>query len=171
MREASLRAPVLAHLRSQGYAAWADPDGRDYFDVAAVRGEEVGLVELKVADSKAVFAQALRRRAWADWVAVAVPGIRSARRLAGVVDPPLAARVGVWRAGPAGVEVLRPARALKEPGEEDPFDDSRARLRALLTAMERGEVPEGIGWGIFGAPRLASGGRRSTADYRLEEFR
>lgn len=170
MREAELRGPVLAHLRALGYTAWAAPDGHDYFDIAAVRAEEVGLVELKVAASRAVFAQALRRRAWADWVAVAVPGIRSARRLATITTPAIAARVGVWRVRPTGVDELRAARPLRAAGEEDPFAASRSRLRELLNAIGRGDVPEGIDWGFLGAPRLAGAHRRSTADYRLEEF-
>ena len=171
MKEAELRAPVLAHLRARGYRAWAAPDGHDYFDIAAVRGVEVGLVELKVAAAKAVFRQALRRRAWADWVAVAVPGLRSAQRLASVTTPEVAGRVGVWHVRAGAVDELRAARPLREAGEEDPFAESRERLRALLLLLERGEVPEGTDWGFLGSPRLAGGHRRSTIDYRLDEFR
>ncbi len=170
MIEADLRAPVLAHLRARGYLAWADPDGRDYFDIAAIRGEEVGLVELKLADARAVLGQALRRRAWADWVAVAVPGVRAARRLADVREPEVAARVGVWRVADDRVEEIRPAQPLRGEGEPDPFAASRERLRKLLAALARGEVPEGVGWGLSGAPRLVGPGRRSTSDLRLDEF-
>jgi hypothetical protein len=59
---------------------------------------------------------------------------------------------------------------LYAPGEPDPFAESRERLRSLLTLMARGEVPEGIDWGFAGSPRLAGDHRRSTADWRLEEF-
>lgn len=170
MRESELRAPVLAHLRSRGYAAWAAPDGRDYFDIAALRGGLVGLVELKVADGPKVFAQALRRRAWADWVAVAVPGLRTARRLATIREPAVAGRIGVWRVGPEGVVELRAAEPLRDPEAGDPFAESRARVRELLEGLGSGEIGPGIDWGIFGGPRPLGPGRRSTADYRLEEF-
>ena len=170
MKEAELRPPVLAHLERQGYRAWAAPDGHDYFDIAAVRGDEVGLVELKIADAKAVFGQALRRRAWADWVAVALPGLRSARRLAAIRTPERADRVGVWLVRSDRVEELRPARPLYGPGEPDPFAPSRGRLRTLLQAIERGEVSEEFGWGFVGSPPIADGRRRSTATWRLDEF-
>ncbi len=170
MKEEELRAPVLAHLEAQGYRAWADPDGHDYFDIAAVRGEEIGLVELKVASARRVFIQALRRRAWADWVAVALPSARAARRLVAAPQPDLARRVGVWVVEQGRVRELRPAAALYGEGEPDPFVESRERLRSLLTSMARGEMPAGIGWGFVGAPRLAGAHRRSTADWRLEEF-
>lgn len=171
MREEELRAPVLAHLASLGYEAWAAPDGRDYFDIVAVKAEEVGLVELKVAAAARVFAQALRRRAWADWVAVALPSRRAAVRLRDAPGAFRADRIGIWVAMPgAGVEVLRPAEPLVRAGEEDPFGEARDRFRALVAARRSGEVPEGVDWGIFGAPRLPGPGRRSTRDWRLEEF-
>jgi hypothetical protein len=168
--EHDLRAPVLAHLARDGYRAWAAPDGRDYFDIVACRGAEVGLVELKVANAAKVFAQAVRRRAWADWVAVALPGERAARRLLTMVQAPLAERVGVWQVTGASVRVLRPARPLWPVGGEDPFAEARARFRALVDQLRSGELPDGVDWGIFGAPRLPGRGRRSTRDWRLEEF-
>jgi len=170
VKEVELRPPVLAHLEHQGYRAWADPDGRDYFDIAALRDREVGLVELKVASARAVFVQALRRRAWAGWVAVALPSRRAARRLVWAPQPERARRVGVWVVERGKVDEMRAAAPLCAPGERDPFLESRERLRGLLTAMARGEVPDGVRWGFAGSPRLAGAHRRSTADWRLEEF-
>jgi len=170
MRESELRGPVCAHLESNGYRTWVAPDGRDYFDIVALRGEEIGLVELKVSAARQVFGQALRRRAWADWVAVAIPGRRAAERLVARAGSDRAGRVGVWVVGKDGVTELRPALRMYADGEATPFEEARAEFRERLRILETGELPEGIDWGIFGAPRLAGPHRRSTKDWRLEEF-
>ncbi len=170
MKEIELRAPVRAHLEAQGYRTWADPDGHDYFDIVALRGEELGLVELKVSAARQVFGQALRRRAWADWVAVAIPGRRAAARLIERAGAERSERIGVWVVADGRVEELRPARALYRPDEEAPFERARAALRTMLRALESGAIPEGSDWGIFGSPRLPGAHRRSTRDWRLEEF-
>ncbi len=170
MRESELRAPVRAHLEAQGYRVWTAPDGRDYFDMVALRGEEIGLVELKVSAARQVFGQALRRRAWADWVAVAIPGRRAAERLIARPSADRAERVGIWVVEGERVRELRAARAMYGPGEATPFETARARFRDLLRALESGELPDGIDWGIFGSPRLPGRQRRSTRDWRLEEF-
>jgi len=170
LRESELRAPVRAHLEAQGFRTWIAPDGRDYFDLVALRGEEIGLVELKVSAARQVFGQALRRRAWADWVAVAIPGRRAAERLLARPAADRAERVGIWIVGPSGIRELRSARPMYAEGEPRPFEEARARFRELLRALESGELPDGIDWGIFGAPRLPGAHRRSTRDWRLEEF-
>ena len=171
LRESELRAPVLAHLEGLGYTAWAAPDGRDYFDVVALRGEEIGLVELKVSAARQVFVQALRRRAWADWVAVAIPGRRAAERLRDRPSAERAERVGIWLVESGRVREIRPARPLYAPGEAQPFAETREEFLAVLRSLASGEIPAGMDWGIFGAPRLAGAHRRSTRDWRLEEFR
>jgi hypothetical protein len=170
VKESDLRAPVLAHLAAQGYRAWASPDGRDYFDIVALRGEEVGLVELKLRAARQLFGQAQRRRAWANWVAVAMPGQKAATSILGRPTTPVAARIGVWWVDGTIVHELRPAQRLYAEGEPDPFAEARAMLRAQLAQVADGTVPEGVDWGLFGAPRLPGAHRRSTRDWRLEEF-
>jgi hypothetical protein len=164
IHEAELRAPVRAHLEAQGYRVWTDPDGRDFLDVVAARGEEIGLVELKVADWKTVRAQAVVRRALADWVAVAVPSVTLADRILGSLRGPVAPRIGVWVATPDGVGVRRPALPLERPTEGTSADEARTGFRALLAAAQAGEIPEGVAWG--GSARRTGRGR----SYRLEEF-
>ena len=170
MRESDLRAPVLAHLARHGYRGWAAPDGRDYFDIVARRGEEIGLVELKLHSARRVFEQALRRRAWADWVAVALPGRRAARGLLTRPAAPVAERVGIWWVDGERVDEIRPARPLYEGRPDRPFLEARAQMALLLDRLEDGTVPEGTDWGLFGAPRLPGGTRRSTKEWRLDEF-
>jgi hypothetical protein len=170
VKEAELRAPVRAHLEGLGYRTWIAPDGRDYFDVVALREEEIGLVELKVSAARQVFGQALRRRAWADWVAVAIPGRTAAERLAARPGADRAERVGIWVVEGDRVSEIRPARPMYARGEATPFEEARAQFRGILKLLESGELPDGIDWGIFGAPRLAGAHRRSTKDWRLEEF-
>ena len=170
VNESELRPPVQAHLAAQGYRTWITPDGRDYFDVVALRGEEIGLVELKVSAARQVFVQALRRRAWADWVAVAIPGRRAARRLLARPVADRARRVGIWVVEGGRVDELRPARPMYAPDEAAPFESARQQFRELLRSLESGALPEGIGWGVLGSPRLPGAHRRSTRDWRLEEF-
>ncbi len=135
----------------------------------ARRGPEIGLVELKLSDWRKVFAQAVRRRAWADWVAVALPRESLARRLLDRPEAPRAQRVGVWVVEDGAVRELRPARPLVAAGEADPFAESRARLAARLDELEAGALPAGARWLVPGRPSVG-GSRRTTRDWRLEEF-
>jgi hypothetical protein len=169
-RERELAPAVSAHLESEGYRVWVDPDGTDYFDVIARRGPTLGLVELKLDDGRTVLRQALRRRGWADWVAVAVPDERLARRIA---ERPVAGRglrVGVWWIESGRVHVLRPARPIVAPGEPDPFPGLKAQLHERLDLVESGALPLGVAWNLLPAARRDLPGRRSTRDWRLEEF-
>jgi len=169
VREAELRAPVLAHLAARGDRAWAAPDGHDYFDIVSIGSAGIGLVELKVAAAERVFAQALRRRAYADWVAVAIPSERAGRRLLTLPQAPLARHVGVWAVGADGtVHELREARPIVL--DDDPFALARARFREVVEALVSGQLPEGIDWAGTMGPGLPGAGRRSTRDWRLEEF-
>lgn len=170
MRESELAPPVRAHLEALGYTVWVDPDGSDYLDLVARRGGEVGLVELKVADWKKVVAQALRRRGWGDWVAVALPSPGLARKAVERPATPRGRRVGVWLVRDGRVEVLRPAEPLVAPGESPPFPEMRAALLELTDRLLAGELPEGVGWGLAGAARTADGRLRTTRDWRLPEF-
>ncbi len=165
--ERALLVAVAAEYDRRGYRSYLDPDGTDYFDLAVRRGEEVGLLEGKVAGPSAVLAQALRRRAWADWVAVVLGSARSARRLADRTAGQRSSIVGVWAVEDGRPVELRPARAPPAPG--DPFAETRGRFRALLDAIEHGELPGGVRWsGVPRAVRLASSGR-SFAEWRLDE--
>lgn len=159
--EAELRAPVRAYLEARGYRVWTDPDGRDYLDVVAARATEVGLVELKVADWKTVRAQAVARRALADWVAVALPSERLAERLVASLSGPVAPRIGVLVVAEGGVRELRAPRPLDPPAEGTDAAVLRGAFRDLVRAALAGEIPGGVRWS---APR--GGGRR----YRLDEF-
>lgn len=169
-RETEIVAAARRHLEGQGYRVWVNLDGRDYFDLVARRGSEIGLVEAKVGGSRVVLSQALRRRAWGDWVAVVVSSERGAWRLAGRSSRTRAAPVGVWwaRRG-TGVTVVREALPWRPPGTEDPFADVKARFHRILDAIESGEVPESIPWdGVVREVRRASAGR-GFREWRLDE--
>jgi hypothetical protein len=170
-RETELVAAARQHLEEEGYRVWVDPDGRDYFDLVARRGQEVGLVEAKVAHTRAVLAQALRRRVWGDWVAVIISSERSARGLADRTSGTRAAPVGIWCARGSAITVVRPARPWTVTGEPDPYADLRARLRRILDALESGELPGSVPWdGVVREVRRASGGR-GFSEWRLDEPR
>ena len=167
--EAEIVGAVADHLRGLGYRVRVNLDGIDYFDLVAWRGNEVGLVEAKVSDARAVLGQALKRRAWADWCAVALAGARSAQRLADRTARGRAAPVGVWFVEDGRVEVVREARPWVADGQEDPFADLKARFRAILEALETGDLPAGLPWdGVVREVRRASGGR-GFAEWRLDE--
>lgn len=162
--------PVVRHLEAQGYTVWPDPDGSDYFDVVCRRGNEVGLVELKLADYRKLLAQAHRRRGFADWVAVVLPRSSLVEKLLALPSTERGRRVGVWRVDGDAVVVVRPCQPLRAPGEEEPFPEARARLVELLDVLGSGQLPTGVRWeGIHAVP---GGGRRrrATLDWRLDEF-
>jgi len=168
-RELEVVAAARRHLEREGYRVWVNPDGRDYFDLVARRGREVGLVEAKVVGSRAVLAQALRRRAWGDWVAVTLASERAARALAHRTEGTRAARVGIWYLSGTTVDVVRVARPWASPGEKDPFAELRARFGRVLDAIEAGELPDSVPWeGVVREVRRASGGR-GFAEWRLDE--
>lgn len=166
--------PVLVHrvaefLAEQGYEVRIDPDGTDYFDLVARKGEEVGLVEVKVGNARAVLAQALRRRGWADWSAVALGSARAADRLVARTAATRASPVGVWSVGEESVRVHRAPTPWVRPGADDPFVALRAQFRRWLDLVESAELGEGVRWeGVPGAVRRASGGR-GFREWRLDE--
>ncbi|MCI4320390.1 MAG: hypothetical protein L3K23_09740 [Thermoplasmata archaeon] len=168
--ERALAEPVRRHLESEGYRVWVDPDGSDFLDVVARREGVVGLVELKVADWKTVLVQALRRRAWGDWVAVALPRRSLADKVLARSATGRPERVGVWVVSGESVEVVRPALRLYDPGEPDPFEAPRARLRLFLDALEEGGLPEGFEWGLAAHAAHVTHRRRPALDWTLEEF-
>ena len=167
--ERDLVRAAARHLEAEGFRVRIDPDGRDYFDLVARRGDEVGLVEAKVANSRAVLAQALKRRGWGDWTAVVLGSATSAERLARRTLATRAEPVGVWSVSGDGVRVHRPARRWADPDGPDPFRALRERFRRLLDAIDAGELPEAARWdGVPRAVRRASGGR-GFAEWRLDE--
>jgi hypothetical protein len=166
VKEGELAPAVTAHLTGLGYRVFVNPDGTDYFDVVARRGSEIGLIELKVADYRKVFAQALRRRGFGDWVAVVLPTERRVRRCLDRPAPPLGEKVGLWFVNEGKLEVVRGALPLYEDGREGPFPEQRRQLEELLDHLEGGRIPPGTTWGFV---RHSPGGR-STRDFRLEEF-
>jgi hypothetical protein len=168
--ERALAPPVRRHLEAAGFRVWVDPDGSDFLDVVARRGDEVGLVELKVADWKTVLVQALRRRAWGDWVAVALPRPSLAEKVRARSTVGRAARVGIWVVTGENVQVLRPALPMYDPGDPDPFELPRARLRLFLDAMETGGLPEGFDWGLAAHAAQATHRRRPALDWTMDEF-
>jgi hypothetical protein len=161
---------VAANLEGLGYRVYVDPDGTDYFDLVARRSDEVGLVEGKIRDGRAVLRQALERRAWGDWVGVALASRRAAESLARRTEGTRAAPVGVWAVEGSVVTVVRPSRRWPEAeAGEDPFAPLRARFRRLLEAIDRGELPPGVPWSdVVREARRASGGR-GFAEWRLDE--
>ena len=168
--ESEIVTAARRHLEAEGFRVWVNPDGRDYFDLVARRGAEVGLVEAKVAGTSQVLSQALRRRAWGDWVAVVLASERAAWRLAHRTARTRAARVGVWwaRRG-TGVTVVRAARPWVVDGSSDPFAPLRARFSRLLDLLDAGEVPDSVRWdGVVREVRRASGGR-GFQEWRLDE--
>ena len=169
LSEKEVVATAAAFLRAQGYRVYPNPDTTDYFDLVARRGDEVGLVEAKVSGSRAVMVQALKRRAWGDWVAVVLPSSKAAERLATRTEGTRAAPVGVWVAREGAVRVVREAGPWVRPGEEDPFAELRVRFRAVLDRIDSGEIPPEVRWdGVVRAVRRAGGGR-GFAEWRLDE--
>ena len=171
LRERSLVPVVTEFLTRQGFRVWADPDGSDYFDLVARRGDEVGLVELKLTDWTTVIHQALRRRGWGDWVAVAVPRRSLANRIVARSRARRSESVGVWCVERDSVTVLRPAKPFPEM-KPDPFRPLREHLRESLDLLEQGILPAGTGWRSVRLPQPRPGrpGTLSTALWRLEEF-
>ena len=169
LSEPTIVEVARAHLADRGYRVWVDPDGHDYFDLVARRGDEVGLVEAKVANSRKVLAQALRRRVWGDWTAVVVASVRSATHLADRTEGTRAAPVGIWCLDANAIRVVRAPRPWVVPGATDPYADLRERFRRILDDLENGTLPPGTSWdGVLGQIRRASGGR-GFAEWRLDE--
>lgn len=159
------------YLQGEGFRTYLDLDGTDYFDLVARRGEEVGLVEGKAADRRNVLVQALRRRAWGDWVAVVLGSRRSAERLQDRTVLGRASPVGIWTVEGDRLLVLRPARRWAGAGEDDPFRDLRDRFHRILDRVDRGELPSGALWsGVNREVRRAAGGR-GFLEWRLDEGR
>ncbi len=160
---------VRRHLEEEGYRVYANPDGSDYFDLVARRAGEVGLVELKLARGGPVFYQALRRRAWGDWAAVALSSEGPARRLAETSTHPLRTPVGVWWVHADHVEVLRPARRRDVPLDSPVLRAARAEFEQWLDRIDRGELPPGVRWeGLHREVGRISKGRRFR-EWTLEE--
>jgi hypothetical protein len=169
-KESDLAAPVEQYLASLGYRVWVDPDGSDYFDIVARRGDEVGLVELKLADWKGVLAQAVARRGWGSWTAVVVPRASLGQRLLTHPRNERTSRVGIWLVRGGSIEVLRAAAPSIAPGELDPYEPLRTEFRNLLDAMESGVLPPNVGWTYLrGWARVQQGGRPAKS-WSLEEF-
>jgi hypothetical protein len=157
-------ALVLGPFLSQcGFRVWVDPDGSDYFDMIVQRGDELGLIELKVSDWKRVLVQAVERRAWADWVAVAVPRRSLTKRLLARSTGPVSQRVGILVLDQGHVEVLRPATACGPADLSRPPPELRARLVELLAVSSA----EGVGTPIQWSLPIR---RRQVGALRLEEF-
>jgi hypothetical protein len=168
--EASLGPPVERYLSGLGYRVWIDPDGSGFLDMVAMKDEEVGLVELKVSDWKTVLVQAVRRRAWGDWVAVALPRWSLAQKVIERRSAGRAARVGVWWIDDGELRVLRPARVLYDPGEPDPFSVPRGHFRELLQHLAAGRIEPGYGWDLAVHAARATHRRRPALEWTLEEF-
>jgi len=167
--ESELAGPVGRHLESLGFQVWVDPDGTDYFDVVARRGEELGLVELKLSDWRELLAQAVDRRGYGDWVAVAMPRSGPAERLVARASVGNARRIGVWVVEGESVRVLRPAERWPTNTREL-FRGQREALERLLEV--RSTVPEDAPGMLTAFPprTVRRPGGRSARNWRLEEF-
>lgn len=167
--ERELVTALARLLGARGFRTYVNPDGTDYFDLVARRGDEVGLVEAKISDARTVLSQALRRRAWGDWTAVALPGRVAAQRLAERTRGSRAEAIGIWVVGAGELEEIRAARPWTVPGADDPYAGLRARFREILDALDGGRIPSTVPWSdVPGAVRRASHGRR-FAEWRLDE--
>jgi hypothetical protein len=166
--ESEMVGPVTRFLEGRGYRCYRDPDGQDYLDLVARRGEEIGLVELKLSAAGQVMAQALRRRAWGDWVAVALEGRRAAVRALDSSGGSYRKRVGILAVTGSFVDELRPFQPIHAPGEPHPFPDLKQRLLSLLDAIDAGTLPAGVGWGALWP--ASAGGRRAGREWKLEEL-
>ncbi|HEV2449504.1 MAG TPA: hypothetical protein VGU43_03720 [Thermoplasmata archaeon] len=166
--ESELVAPVTRFFEKRGYRCYRAPDGQDYLDLVARKGGEIGLVELKLSAAATVMTQALRRRGWGDWVAVALEGRRAAVRALDSPGGEYRKRVGILAVEGSFVEELRPYRPIHNPGEPHPFPELKRRLMELLDALDSGTLPPGVGWGALW-PAWA-GGRRAGREWRLDEL-
>ena len=169
---ASSRRPVRTYLESHGYRVWVDPDGTDYYDIIARRGR----------DDRPRRAQALR---WPDGPSAGATAPRLGRlgRGGGAqrAARPADRRVGPWRSAASGSASGRssatrsgssgPPRPFVGPGETDPFERLKASMHERLDLLEAGTLPEGVAWHLLATSRRELPGRRSTRDWRLEEFR
>jgi hypothetical protein len=163
--ERDLRAPLERFLLGRGFRVDFDVDGHDYFDAVARRGEELGLVELKLADWRKVHAQALVRRTWADWTAVLLPR-RSLAERASLRPGPLASRaVGLWYLEEGEVRVLREARAAAG-ARGSPLREELREALAARDALRDGENVEIL----LSSPRARRLRRWDGRTWHLEEF-
>jgi hypothetical protein len=162
VKESEMLAWVRPFLEKLGYSVYASPDGADYFDVVAVRDQEVGLVELKVADWKHVVTQAVDRRDWADWVAVALPRASLAQRVLTKTANGPGRRIGVWVVQSDRLDVLRLATS---PGPSATVSEQRwrHRLKELLDDTAGAQLPGDVHWSV-GRPD------RRRGSWRLEDF-
>lgn len=168
-RERELLEAVAAELRGRGYRTYLDPDGTDYFDLAARRDDEVGLIEGKVGSASRALGQALRRRPWADWVGVVLASERSAERLVQRTSPLRASVVGVWSFEAGRLRELR-AAGNGSRGDGELFAATRERFRHRLLDLDRGVVPTGVRWSSLPSDvRRASAGR-GFSEWRLDEL-
>ena len=81
MRETELFEPVSAYLRHHGYEVNAEVKN---CDIAATRGEELIIVELKTSANMQLLIQATERQRITDCVYVAIPDPGSSRRFHGI---------------------------------------------------------------------------------------
>ncbi len=126
-------------------------------------------MEGKARAASNVLEQALVRRPWGDWVAVAVGSERAAHRLVSRTAGRRAEFVGVWSVAGGVARELRPPGQTHRAGEEDPFSRTRAQLRRALDGVDSGEVPVGVRWsGVQAAVARSSAGRRFR-EWRLDE--
>jgi hypothetical protein len=168
--ERALARVAARYIESRGYRAFIDPDGHDYFDLAALRGREVGLIELKAGSPGPVLHQALLRRAWAEWGCMAVGSRRGAEGIVARTREGPGRFLGVWWIHRGEIQVLREHEPWPELPGEDPLALPRRLLRVRLERLSEYRVPEGIRWaGLPGWRSKASGGR-GFREWRLEEF-
>ncbi len=159
-------APMRAYWETQGFRVYADPDGSDYFDLIVRRGDELGMIELKRAEARQVFEQALRRRFWGDWVGVGVGSRSAAERLAAGRAGRLSTVVGVWWVHGESVQTVR--APLPFPSRSEPREE-RARLTAWLDSIDRGEAPSDVRLEGLGSAIRRLGHGRAYREWTLEE--
>ncbi len=113
--------------------------------------------------------QALRRRAWGNWVAVVLGSHRSAERLAERTAAGRAAPVGVWSVKDGRLSVVRAAAPWTGREGPDPFLELKLRFRRILDSVDRGEMPANVRWSDVNREVRRAAGGRGFSEWRLDE--
>jgi hypothetical protein len=157
--ETALYGPIKAFLEEQGYEVKGEVQG---CDVAAVRGEDILVVELKAAMSLALVLQGVNRLGMTDLVYLAIPAPRRAQMKRWPETIQLCRRLGL------GLLTVR-LRARGGPRVEVaadplPYQPRRAKVRRerLLREFERRSGDHNVG---------GSNKRRLVTAYREDALR
>lgn len=144
--EADLFEPVKTLLEADGWKVFRDPGGGDFFDIACYRGNgldaEVLLVELKLTDWFKLYQQAVVRRIYGDYVAVAMPKMKHLER---IKQADKKGNIGIILVADWGAEWKRKPSYLTKTHIR--AKKRRDRISATLQAVD-----QGLSWGKAEGP-------------------